>query len=195
MDKLFDLYLNELLEWNQKFNLTAITDPAEIRVRHFQDSLSVLEALELKDQQVVDIGPGAGFPGIPLKIVRPGIKLTLVEATRKKVDFLNHLIKALELTDVAAVWGRAETVQKEKRYAGRFDVALARAVAKLPVLLEYSLPFLKPGGLFVAQKQAAVQAEIDAAQPVLKKLGGRLMDVKQTKVGGVPRSLIIFRRS
>ena len=113
MDKLFNLYLQELIEWNKKFNLTAVTDPAEIRVRHFEDSLSVLEAIDLSDQRVVDIGPGAGFPGLPLKIVRPGIKLTLVEATRKKIEFLRHLVEVLNLADVEIIWGRAEEVQKK----------------------------------------------------------------------------------
>ncbi|OGB89500.1 16S rRNA (guanine(527)-N(7))-methyltransferase RsmG [candidate division WOR-1 bacterium RIFCSPHIGHO2_01_FULL_53_15] len=185
MDKLFNLYLQELIEWNKKFNLTAVTDPAEIRVRHFEDSLSVLEAIDLSDQRVVDIGPGAGFPGLPLKIVRPGIKLTLVEATRKKIEFLRHLVEVLNLADVEIIWGRAEEVQKDKRYAGQFDVALARAVAKLPILVKYALPFLKPGGLFVAQKQAEVRSE----------LGGLPAEVKTVKVGGALRSLVVIRKT
>ena len=108
MDKLFNLYLQELLEWNKKFNLTAITDPDEIRRKHFEDSLLLLQTVQLTNESVVDVGAGAGFPGIPLKITCPGIKLTLLEATKKKVDFLKHLIQVLDLTDTEAVWARAE---------------------------------------------------------------------------------------
>ncbi|MFA4904911.1 MAG: 16S rRNA (guanine(527)-N(7))-methyltransferase RsmG [Candidatus Margulisiibacteriota bacterium] len=181
MDKLFNLYLNELLKWNRKFNLTAITDPEEIKVRHFEDSLSVLQAVELTDQKVVDIGAGAGFPGIPLKIARPNIKLTLIEATRKKVEFLKHLIAALELKDAEAVWGRAEDLPQ---YFGKFDVAVARAVAKLPILIKYCLPYLKPGGVFIAQKQDQVEEEA-----VALKVKYRIVKVM---VGGVKRSLVVI---
>lgn len=181
MDKLFNLYLKELLEWNQKFNLTAITDPEEMKVRHFEDSLSILQAIELSDQKVVDIGAGAGFPGIPLKIVRPQIKLTLIEATRKKVDFLRHLIAVLDLKDTEAVWGRAEELTN---YFGNFDVAVARAVAKLPTLVKYCLPYLKPGGVLVAQKQDQVEEEAAAL-----KVKYRILKVT---VGGVKRSLVVI---
>lgn len=190
----FNIYLHELIEWNKKFNLTSITDPAEIHTRHFEDSLSILEAVDLTNQKVVDIGPGAGFPGLPLKIVRPKIKLTLVEATRKKVEFLKHIVSVLGLTDVEIVWGRAEDIQKEKRYAGQFDVALARAVAKLPVLIGYCLPFLKVGGLFVAQKQAEVESEIADAKPALKRFGGKIIEVKMISVGGVDRDLVVIKK-
>lgn len=181
MDRLFNLYLKELLEWNQKFNLTSVTDPEEIKTRHFEDSLSILQAVELSDQKVVDIGAGAGFPGIPLKIARPGIKLTLIEATRKKVDFLKHLIEILELKDTEAIWGRAE---KLTEYFGQYDVAVARAVAKLPVLVKYCLPYLKPGGIFIAQKQDQVEAEAAAL-----KVKYRIVKVI---VGGIKRSLVVI---
>jgi 16S rRNA (guanine527-N7)-methyltransferase len=191
---LFDLYLKELVEWNQKFNLTSVTEPQEIQTRHFDDSLSVLEAVDLKNQSVVDIGAGAGFPGIPLKIARPGIKLTLIEATRKKVEFLQHLIKTLGFEGAEAVWGRAETLSEQEKYKEKYDVAVARAVAKLPELVEYCLPFLKPGGLFVAMKQKEASEEIGSAAAALKKYKGTVKEVKTVAVGGIERSLIIIEK-
>lgn len=158
-----------------------MTDPEEIKVRHFEDSLSILQAIELVDQKVVDIGAGAGFPGIPLKIVRPHIKLTLIEATRKKVEFLKHLIGVLGLKDTEAVWGRAEELSQ---YFGEFDVAVARAVAKLPTLVKYCLPYLKAGGVFIAQKGEKVEEEVAAAH-----INARIVKVT---VGGIKRSLVVI---
>lgn len=176
--KLFDIYLKELVEWNKKFNLTAITDPAEVKKRHFDESLALLKAVHLpKNQAIVDIGPGAGFPGIPIKIARPDLKLTLIEATRKKVTFLNHIVKTLGLKDVEVIWGRAEDVAKNKK--GQFDLAVARAVAELKVLAGYCLPFVKVGGLFVAYKGAKAQSELQAAKQTLEKLGGELVEITQ----------------
>src|SRR3989339_829172 len=157
---MFDIYLQELIEWNKKFNLTAVKTPDEIRSRHFEDSLSVLEAVDLQDQVVADIGPGAGFPSLPLKIVRPGISLTLIEATRKKAEFLKHIVSKLNLQNVEVVWGRAEQVSKDPRYSNVFDVVLARAVAKLPVLIGYAFPLLDQRGVLIAQKQDDVSDEI-----------------------------------
>ena len=191
MDKLFNLYLTELLEWNKKFNLTAVTDPEEIRVRHFEDSLSVLQAIDLVEEKVVDIGAGAGFPGIPLKIVRPRIKLTLIEATRKKVEFLKHLITVLALTEVEVVWGRAEEL---KEYHGKYEVAVSRAVAKLPLLVKYGLPFLKAKGIFIAMKQDAVEEEIEDARKNLSQYKGKIKEIKKVKVGDLVRSLVIIEK-
>jgi len=194
VEEKFDIYLNELIEWNKKFNLTSVTDPEEIRVRHFEDSLSVLQAIDLENEKVVDVGAGAGFPGIPLKIVRPGIKLTLIEATRKKVDFLNHIIKLLQLDNTEAVWGRAEVVSKDSKYYGKYNVALARAVAKLPDLAKYCLPLLRPGGLFIAMKQADVEQEIKEAKKELEKYYGSIKEIKKVEVGGVKRTLVVIEK-
>jgi 16S rRNA (guanine527-N7)-methyltransferase len=190
----FDLYQRELIEWNKKFNLTSVTDPKEIKTRHFDDSLSVLEAIDLQTQSVVDIGAGAGFPGIPLKIVRPGIKLTLIEATRKKVEFLDQMIKILDLKGAEAVWGRAETLSKQAEYKGKYDIAVARAVAKLPELIEYCLPFLKPGGRFIAMKQEKPEDEVKAAGKALKKYGGVVKETKKVSVGGINRKLLVIEK-
>ncbi|MFN8450807.1 MAG: 16S rRNA (guanine(527)-N(7))-methyltransferase RsmG [Anaerolineae bacterium] len=142
---MFDLYANELAVWNEQVNLTAITDPDSVRVRHFLDSLTVLKAAALPPGAcVIDVGTGAGFPGLPLKITNPGIHLTLLEATGKKVAFLQHLIDLFRLENVSTVNARAEDAGHDPALRGAFDVVLARA-ARLPSLLEYLLPFAKVG--------------------------------------------------
>lgn len=186
MDKLFNLYLQELLEWNKKFNLTAITDPEEVRRKHFEDSLTLLQTIQLTDQSLIDIGAGAGFPGIPLKITCPGIKLTLLEATRKKADFLKHIISVLNLKAAEVIWGRAEEIAKEKRET--FDIAVSRAVAKLNTLCEYCLPFVKVGGIFIAYKEENVEAEVEEAKTAISTLGGSLREIKKFSL----RSLVII---
>lgn len=161
MKQAFALYINELLEWNKKFNLTRIIDPEEIRIKHFEDSLTLLQAIKLTDQTVADVGTGAGFPGIPLKIVCPDIKLTLIEATRKKTEFLKHLVAALNLKDVEIIWGRAEELKDRQ-----FDFVVARAVAKLPKLVEWCLPLVKQGGTFIAMKGQNVKEELSGQEKV-----------------------------
>ena len=198
MDKteLYDTYINELLEWNQKFNLTSITDPAEIKIKHFEDSLTILNAIDLKDQKVIDIGTGAGFPGIPLKIERPELKLTLVEATRKKTEFLKHIVAKLNLRDIEIIWARAEKLNQDPKYTGQFDVVLAKAVAKFDKLIGYALPFLKPGGVFIAQKGPQVEEEIATAQETFKKWGGKTKEIKKLKLSnGNERSLVMVGNS
>jgi len=194
LDKLFEIYLKELLAWNQKFNLTSITDPGEIRLKHFEDSLALLQILKLTDESVVDIGAGAGFPGIPLKIVCPDIKLTLVEATRKKAEFLKHLVAKLTLKEVAVLWGRAEEIAKNKREA--FDLAVSRAVAKLNILSEYCLPFVKIGGQFIAYKEEKVGAEAASAQKAIERLGGKIKAIIKVKLpnSDLTRSLVLIEK-
>jgi 16S rRNA (guanine527-N7)-methyltransferase len=189
---MFETYLKELLEWNKKFNLTAITDPEEIQTKHFEDSLSLLQAIPLTSERVIDIGSGAGFPGIPLKIKCPNIKLTLVEATKKKVEFLKHIVKNLELKDVEAIWGRAEEVAKEKRE--QYDIAVARAVAELNILSEWCLPFVKVGGIFVAYKTENTESEIAKAEKAIEILGGKIKEIKRLQIGIIKRSLIIIEK-
>jgi len=194
LDKLFEIYLKELLAWNQKFNLTSITDPGEIRLKHFEDSLALLQILKLTDESVVDVGTGAGFPGIPLKIVCPDIKLTLVEATRKKVEFLKHLVAKLQLKEVTVLWGRAEEIAKDRR--GAFDLAVSRAVAKLNILGEYCLPFVKIGGRFIAYKEEEVEAEVTSAQKAIDRLGGKLKAIIKVKLpnSDLTRSLVLIEK-
>lgn len=166
-----DLFLRELQKWNRKLNLTAITEEREIVVRHFLDSLSCLLSGKVGEgAAVVDIGSGAGFPGIPLAIARPDIFLSLLEAGQKKAGFLKHLVSAVGLGAKVLV-GRAEELARTAERAS-YDVAVARAVTTLPVLCEYGLPFLKKGGYLIAQKAKRVRDEIGAAEVASRLLGG-----------------------
>lgn len=186
MNKQFEIYSRELIEWNKKFNLTSVTDPDEIRTKHFEDSLSLLQTIKLANESVIDVGAGAGFPGIPLKLACPDIKLTLLEATKKKVEFLKHIISILSLENVEIIWGRAEEATREKRE--RFDLAVSRAVAKLNILSEYCLPFVKLGGLFVAYKEEEIEAEVEEAKKAIAILGGQIREIKKFPL----RSLVII---
>jgi 16S rRNA (guanine527-N7)-methyltransferase len=198
----FQAYYDELVEWNQKFNLTAITDYEQVQIRHFADSLSVLLAEEVRltldrsHARVIDVGAGAGFPGIPLKLVYPGIRLTLLEATGKKVTFLEHLIQRLDLRQVTAIKARAEELGHDPDHRAGYDLALARAVAEMPVVAEYTLPFCKLGGWLVAQKGEAGPAEAWAAERTIKLLGGELRRVQPVELPSLPenRSLVLVEK-
>jgi 16S rRNA (guanine527-N7)-methyltransferase len=193
----FAWYSSELREWNQRFNLTAIKDPIGIEVRHFLDSLTCYLAMAGNmGDQVVDIGTGAGFPGIPMKIMCPNIKLTLVEATGKKVEFCRHVAVGLGLESVCVVHGRAEDVARDIKYRETYDVALARAVAPLSVLVEYMLPFLHIGGHIIAQKGETAHAEAHEAEGALGILGGRVERLIPVELPGVveTRYLVVLKK-
>lgn len=174
--EMFRTYYEELVDWNQRVNLTAISDYEDVQVRHFADSLAVFLALDaagLGDQvSLVDIGSGAGFPGLPLKIARPAWRVLLVESAKKKARFLEHMIDQLGFEDVGVVWGRAEEVGRDPHYRERFDVAVARAVAEMAVLVEYALSLLRVGGWFVAQKGTDPSDELRRAETAIEILGG-----------------------
>ncbi len=190
----FDTYAALLREWNERFNLTAITDPEGIQVKHFLDSLSVLTALPAGPLRVIDVGTGAGFPGLPLKIMRPELDVTLVEATGKKITFLEAVVGELGLRGVSVVKARAEEIGQDPAHRERYDWALARAVAELPVLLEYLLPLVRPGGAVLAQKGASAEAEAQAASGAARRLGGRLREVRPVQLLGLPdpRYLVVY---
>ena len=193
----FELYARELLAWNKRYNLTAITDPVEIEIKHFIDSLSCLKVAQFRgNDSVIDIGTGAGLPGLPLKIVCPSIHMTLVESIRKKADFCEHVIEKLGLDGVEVIHGRAETLGQNARHRASYDWALARAVALAPVLLEYLLPFLKLKGHAVLQKGSTGPKEIQSAAKALAVLGGEVVQMSPVELPKVtePRYLILVRK-
>jgi 16S rRNA (guanine527-N7)-methyltransferase len=198
----FQQYYTELVAWNEKFNLTAITDYNQVQIRHFLDSLSCLLVRELRitlsrpGARAIDVGSGAGFPGIPLKLVFSSTQFTLLEATGKKVAFLEHVIELLGLKTVTAVHARAEELAHEPAHRQQYDLALARAVAELPVLVEYTLPFCRVGGWVVAQKGEAGAAEAWAAERAITVLGGELKRVVPVELPGLPeeRSLVVIEK-
>jgi 16S rRNA (guanine527-N7)-methyltransferase len=171
----FGWYASELVDWDQRFNLTAVTDSQGIEVKHFLDSLTCLRAMGLTvTGRVIDVGTGAGFPGIPLKIACPRLELTLVESIGKKVEFCRHVVNSLELKAVQVVHDRVERVGHQPEHRATYDWALARAVASMPVLVEYLLPLLRLGGRAVIQKGETGLAESHTAEGALRILGGRV---------------------
>ena len=165
--------MNLLLEWNEKINLTAITQPDEVKLKHFVDSLTVLKYIN-DDDKVIDIGTGAGFPGIPLKIMKENTKITLLDSLNKRINFLNIVIETLNLRNIQAIHGRAEEIARNKLYREKYDVAVSRAVANLSTLTEYMLPFVKVGGKCICMKGANVNEELERAQNAIKELGGEI---------------------
>lgn len=156
-----NLYGNLLLEWNEKINLTAIKEPTEVLYKHFYDCILFFKNVEVKNgANLIDVGTGAGFPGMVLKIVRPDLKVTLLDSLNKRINFLNDVIAKLDLKDITAIHSRAEEGGKNKAYREKYDIACARAVASLPTLLEYCTPYVKVGGLFVSMKGPSVAEEV-----------------------------------
>jgi 16S rRNA (guanine527-N7)-methyltransferase len=180
------LYERELVDWNMRFNLTAIRDPQEIHVKHFLDSLTCLQAMgEISYGRLIDVGTGAGFPGIPIKIVYPKLQLTLVESVGKKAEFCRHVTNVLNLQRVEVVQERAETLGQDLAYREQYDWAVARAVAILPVLTEYLLPLVRVGGSMLAMKGESGPAEAHAAEHAIKLLGGHLRQLLPVTLPGV----------
>ncbi len=164
-------YRQELLDWNIRINLTAITDPEEVLIKHFLDSLSLLSAYDKPRTHLLDIGSGAGFPGLPLMIVRPHWSIVLLEATGKKVAFLKHIIDTLQLHDIVAVHGRAEDLAHEQEYRMKFDVVTARAVASTARLLEYAAPFCRVGGQIILLKKGTLKEELAQGKRAAQAVG------------------------
>ncbi len=179
---LFQTYYAELIDWNQRMNLTAITEYDKVQINHFLDSLTVLSVWKPSannpQPEVIDIGTGAGVPGIPLKIVFPEIRLILMDSTNKKTTFLNHLKQKLRMDDIKVITGRAEEVAHRSPYRERFDLVLARAVAPMATLVELTLPFCKIRGKVIAHKKGDIGQEIDGAKKAIIVLGGKLEELK-----------------
>ena len=189
----FDRYGELLRSARDELNLTALSDPLDIAEKHFLDSLTVLPALPLGPLHLIDVGTGAGFPGLALKIARPELRVVLLEATGKKVVWLQRVVAALGLQGVSAIADRAETLGHVPEHRGAYDVAVARAVAPLAVLCELCLPFLKPGGRFIAQKTSSgAESEVPAAAGALRTLGGRLLGVQPVAVERLPNRVLVL---
>ena len=193
---IFQQYMELLVEWNEKINLTTITEPHDVVIKHFLDSILLLKYFPISDgAKLIDVGTGAGFPGLPLKMMRPSLNLTLLDGLNKRLLFLQDVLDHLNLS-AELVHARAEEGGRQVQYRGKFDFATARAVAPLNVLCEYCLPFLKIGGIFAAMKGPQIGTELDAAKNAIKLLGCELSNVEEfTLPGGDGRSLVFITRN
>ena len=176
--KQFYNYMNLLIEWNKKINLTAITEPDEIILKHFVDSLTISKYIP-DGTKVVDVGTGAGFPGIPLKIARPDVDITLLDSLQKRINFLDEVINELNLEKITTVHSRVEDFGKNKEYREKFDIATSRAVANLSTLSEYLLPLVKVGGKVISMKGSLIQEELENSKNAIKILGGQIEKVDE----------------
>ncbi|HHW49476.1 MAG TPA: 16S rRNA (guanine(527)-N(7))-methyltransferase RsmG [Clostridiaceae bacterium] len=190
----FFMYARLLKEWNKKINLTAIEEGRDIIIKHFIDSLSIVPFLK-PYESLIDVGTGAGFPGIPVKIALENINVVLLDSLEKRINFLNTVISETGITGIKAIHGRAEDFGKDVSYREKFDVSVARAVANLPVLLEYCLPFVKVGGIFIAMKGSNLE-ELDSSRKALDVLGGEIEKVEQFSLpfDDIRRSVIIIKK-
>lgn len=171
----FDLYYELLIEWNRVMNLTGITDYDEVNLKHFTDSLTISRIIDMAQiNTLIDVGTGAGFPGIPIKIAFPHIKVYLLDSLNKRIKFLNEVIKKLGLKNIYAFHGRAEDFAKDRQYREKFDVCVSRAVANLSTLSEYCIPFVKTGGYFVSYKGGDSDEEVIRSENAITLLGGKI---------------------
>ncbi len=193
----FEIYYAEMVDWNRRVNLTSVVDYDEVQMKHFLDSLTAVPLVGDESSRVIDIGSGAGFPGVPLKIACPGIELTLVESVNKKAVFLRHLVGRLALVGVEVAAGRAETLAHDSRYRERYDIALSRGVANLSTLAELALPFCAVGGRFIAMKKGDIGDEVALSERAIEMLGGKLAEVRPVELDefrGERRSLVIIEK-
>lgn len=198
----FHVYAAMLRKWNEKMNLTNILDDQGIAIRHFVDSLTLVAHIEeeqekqrCKELSLIDVGTGAGFPGIPLKVTMPDIQVTLLDSLNKRITFLNAVCEALHLTGINAIHSRAEEAANSKKYREKYDIATARAVASLPTLCEYCLPYVKVGGIFLAMKGHA-EDEVEEAKKAIITLGGTIENVREFVLPGtdMKRTIIVVRK-
>ena len=195
--KQFDRYFELLIEWNRVMNLTGITEYDEVNLKHFTDSLTIVRIKDMENvSTLIDVGTGAGFPGIPIKIAFPYIKVTLLDSLNKRIKFLNQVVEELDLEDVVTLHGRAEDYAKKEEYREQFDLCASRAVANLSTLSEYCLPFIKKGGCFVSYKSADSDEEIQQSEKALDILGGKIEKVDKFVLPGsdMGRALVMIEK-
>ena len=193
---LFEKYYEMLIAWNEKINLTSITDREDVYFKHFADSICLLKYIDLSGKTLIDVGTGGGFPGIPIKIMCPGCKVTLLDSLQKRVGFLNEVISSLELSGIEAVHGRAEDVAFDKRFRENHDVCVSRAVANLRTLSEYCLPFVNKNGFFISYKSGSIDDELTEAGNAISVLGGQTESVEKFSIPGTDydRSLVFIKK-
>lgn len=195
--KKFIKYKEMLQEWNKKINLTAITEDEDIIKKHFIDCIKAFKFKYLKDaKKIIDIGTGAGFPGIPVKIINENTEVVLLDSLNKRIKFLNLVIEELNLKNITAIHGRAEDFSKQKEYRENFDIAVSRAVANLKVLSEYCIPYVKKNGYFISLKGPAVEEELNDAQNIISQLGGKIDDIIQVEIenSDLKHNLVIIKK-
>lgn len=197
IDSKFALYRDLLKEWNKKINITSIEDDEEIYIKHFIDSVLLLNENNINEKKtVIDVGTGGGFPGLPLKIVNDNYKITLLDSLKKRIDFLSQVTKALDLSDVNLIHGRAEDYGQNKELRECYDICVSRAVAPLNVLSEYCIPFVKVGGYFAAYKSDNISQEISNSDNAIKKLGGKIKEIKEISIPAtdIIRKIVIIEK-
>lgn len=193
----FDQYYNILIEWNGFMNLTGITQYEEVVTKHFIDSISLVNTVDIKEGlKIIDIGTGAGFPGIPIKIIFPKIEIVLLDSLNKRIRFLNEVINQLGLQSITAVHGRAEDYAQKNQHREQYDLCVSRAVANLSSLSEYCIPFTKVDGYFISYKSGEIEEELKLSENAIKKLGGKIEKVEKFNLpdSDISRSLIVIKK-
>lgn len=191
----FFVYMNLLIEWNKKMNLTAIVEPNEIILKHFIDSITILKEIN-NNSKIIDVGTGAGFPGVPLSIMNPTLKVTLADSLNKRLIFLQEVVNQLGLKNLEIIHARAEELGQNKKYRENFDVATSRAVANLSTLSEYLIPLVKKDGKIISMKAGGAQEEIETARKAIKILGGKIEGIEEFKLPQteIERTIILIRK-
>ncbi len=191
------IYSDLLVEWNKKMNLTAVTDPAEISVKHFLDSIIPIIVIPPdRNKKVIDVGTGAGFPGMPIKIVREDLEFTFMDSLNKRINFLKEVAQNINIEKAEFIHSRAEEAGKDKKYRSKYDYAVSRAVAPLKILSEYCIPFLSLGGIFMAFKSYDIDDEISEAKSMIGNLGGQIKEIKEIKIpySDIVRKIVLIEK-